>query len=202
MGSVSKSQSVINLNTKRLEHPIDAKDGRPPYPFMAAVMSGHNLKQSHFKYGSIEWVARMPSQKGTWPALWLLPRSGWPPEIDVYEGFSHNSEWRPSASLSSAIHGGKNLQREFQRSILRLQVGDIGIDTDLTKSFNRYQVRVTPDWITTFVNDIETARFANIFDGEIWYPLMTVAVRTSEDKLYDENIAKMEIKSMKVWQQN
>ena len=44
-----------------------------------------------FKYGRVEIVAKMPSGKGTWPALWLLPQGDpygrWPRsgEIDIVE---------------------------------------------------------------------------------------------------------------------
>lgn len=199
MGAVSREGDRISLNTKRLEKPIDFRDGGKVYPFMSAVLSGHTNPETFFKYGSIEWEARMPAQKGTWPALWLLPTSGWPPEIDVYEGFSHNNEWVQSVGLSSYIHGGRNNKRSFKRGFLRLQLSDIGLSGNLTTEFHKYQAIITPKWITVFVDDVETLRFENTFKGKTWYPIMTVAVRGDTDKPYDESLASMEIRSLKIW---
>jgi beta-glucanase (GH16 family) len=40
----------------------------------------------NFTYGIVQIVARMPSVKGMWPALWLLPSNKtFPPEIDILE---------------------------------------------------------------------------------------------------------------------
>lgn len=38
-----------------------------------------------FSYGYVEWRASVPSGQGLWPALWLLPYPGGPPEIDALE---------------------------------------------------------------------------------------------------------------------
>ena len=41
-----------------------------------------------FRYGRVEIRAKMPTGKGLWPALWMLPTNGaatgWLPEIDIY----------------------------------------------------------------------------------------------------------------------
>ncbi len=55
-------------------------------------------KKKEFQYGQIEFRAKMPSGKGTWPALWMLGSNikevGWPRcgEIDVmeYVGYQPN----------------------------------------------------------------------------------------------------------------
>jgi len=41
-----------------------------------------------FKYGYIQIVARIPSDPGLWPALWLNPANlSWPPEMDILESW-------------------------------------------------------------------------------------------------------------------
>ena len=44
-----------------------------------------------FRYGFVQFVARVPAGRGLWPALWLLPADqSHPPEIDVFEALGHD----------------------------------------------------------------------------------------------------------------
>lgn len=65
--------------------------------YTSTRLSSQNKK--NFKYGRIEFRAKMPNGKGTWPALWMLGSNrnevGWPRcgEIDVmeYVGYQPNT---------------------------------------------------------------------------------------------------------------
>ncbi|GGB75655.1 hypothetical protein GCM10010833_33630 [Blastomonas aquatica] len=199
MGAVEASDNAILLRTRRLEKPVDAKDGRPPYPFQAAILSAHKSRDLEFVYGSVEWDVKMPDRIGTWPGLWLLPRHGWPPEIDVYEGFSHNPEWTLSSSLSTTIHGGSRSKRAFRRSAFRMQMGDFGLANTLTSEYHKFQVTVDPGWITMFVDGVETTRYANPFPGTQWHPLMQVAVKAPPDSPYTQGTGDMALRSIRIW---
>lgn len=199
MGAVAATDRGVALRTARLARPKDAGDGRAPYPFLASVLSGHASPDLQFTYGSIEWEARMPDRIGAWPALWLGATSGWPPEIDVYEGFSYNPEFTMASGLSSALHGGKGGKRSFVRNAFRLRMGDLGLPATLTSDFHRFQVTVEPAWITMFVDGVETMRYANPFAGTRWYPLMTVGVKAARDAPYTEGSGDMVIRSIKIW---
>jgi beta-glucanase (GH16 family) len=202
MGAVKTRDNIVRLQSERLEAAMDLGDPLRTYPFMAAVLSAKKHRDLHFTYGAVEWEARMPDRTGTWPALWLLPSSGWPPEIDVYEGFSHNPEWTPAVGLSSALHGGKSsegIKRAFVRGGFRMQMGDFGLKGDLTDEFHKFQARVTPKWITIFVDDVETMRYANPFRGTTWFPLMTIAVKAEADDPFDQGSGAMDIRSLKIW---
>ncbi len=199
MQAVEATPAGIVMRSRRLAQPVDAKDGRPPYPFMASVLSAHGSKALQFTYGSVEWVARMPDRKGSWPALWLGAVGTWPPEIDVYEGFSYNPEWRTGSGLSSALHGGRDGKRSFVRSAYRMQMGDLGLPSTLTTAFHRFQVTVEPGWITTFVDGVEVSRYANPFPGTRWYPLMTVGVKTGRGSAYDQGSGDMVLRSVRIW---
>lgn len=199
MGAVEAIDNAILLRTRRLEKPVDAKDGRPPYPFQAAILSAHKARDMEFIYGSVEWDVKMPDRIGTWPGLWLLPRHGWPPEIDVYEGFSHHPEWTLASSLSTTIHGGTRSKRAFRRSAFRIQMGDFGLPNTLTSSYHKFQVTVDPAWITMFVDGVETTRYANPFPGTQWHPLMQVAVKAAPDSPYSQGTGDMALRSIKIW---
>jgi beta-glucanase (GH16 family) len=59
------------------------------FPSFRRFGSGMLLSRFNFKYGTIKMVAKLPSARGSWPALWLLPSSkAWPPEIDILEGMA------------------------------------------------------------------------------------------------------------------
>ena len=196
-GAISATPGGLVLRSARIAKPIDAAGSR--YPFLASVLSGHASRDLQFTYGSIEWVARMPDRTGSWPALWLGAVGGWPPEIDAYEGFSFNREWKPASSLSSTIHGGRGGKRSFTRSLYRLRMGDLGLPATLTSDFHRFQLTVDPGWITVFIDGVETFRYANAFGGTRWYPLMTVGVKADPADPYDSGSGDMLIRSVRIW---
>ena len=43
-----------------------------------------------FEYGYFEVEAKLPQGKHLWPAFWMSPNQSWPPEIDVFEGYTKN----------------------------------------------------------------------------------------------------------------
>jgi hypothetical protein len=79
----------------------------------AAVLTGQRMPATQIRYGQYEWTAKMPTRRGGWPALWLLTNTGWPPEIDVYEGFGYNSWWNFSRHYAANIHGGPKNNSAF-----------------------------------------------------------------------------------------
>lgn len=43
-----------------------------------------------FKHGYFEIEAKLPKGKYLWPAFWMWSFDSWPPEIDVFEGYTRN----------------------------------------------------------------------------------------------------------------
>jgi hypothetical protein len=199
MGGLQRTDEGLVLETRRLEEPVRIGTPAVEYPFLAVMLSGHRTKDTHFKYGSVEWVAKMPNRRYSWPALWLLPTGGWPPEIDVYEGFGYNQSWDFKSQLSTNLHGGDKLVRTFTRPAMRMRMDTFDQPNTLDSDFHTFAVTVTPEWITMFVNDVETMKYANPFRGETWYPLTNVAVKAPVDGSYDDGSGAMVLKSLKVW---
>jgi hypothetical protein len=199
MGGVERRGDVIALKSRRLDDPV--KHGSPAtiYPFLAQMLSGHHAPETQFKYGSIEWEVQLPDRRGSWPALWLLPLSGWPPEIDVYEGFGHNGSWKFPSQLSTNLHFGTRNVRTLTRPAANQRMSDHGLKNTLTTEFHRFACTVDPDWITIFVDGVETMRYANPFAGQTWYPLMNVAVKAKPDAAYDDGSGEMLIRAVRVW---
>ncbi len=194
-----RTKEGLVLSSRRLEEPVKVGSPAIEYPFLAVMLSGHRTPETYFKYGTVEWVVKMPNRRGSWPALWLVPTGGWPPEIDVYEGFGYNGSWRFNASLSTNLHGGDRNVRTFTRPAMRMKMSDFGLPNTLDSEFHTFAVTVTAEWITMFIDGVETMQYANPFDGEQWYPLTNVAVKASVDSSYDQGSGDMVVKSIKVW---
>ncbi len=115
-------------------------------------------KSFTFKYGYVEGRFKLPSNRGAWPALWLLgndPSLGdpikahaWPPEIDILEFMGH---W--DTKFSSAVLVKKNAPAE-KVNPWTLRYNKVGID--LTKDFH------------TWAFEWDEQELVFVFDGEIW----------------------------------
>lgn len=199
MGGFTRTPDGLVLSSRRLDKPVKVGSPATEYPFLATMLSGHRTPETQFKHGSVEWDVRMPNRFGSWPALWLVPTGGWPPEIDVYEGFGYNGSWKFPSSLSTNIHGGDNQIRTFTRPAMNMKMKTFGLSGTLDSEFHKFAVTVDSKWITIFVDGVETMCYANPFDGENWYPLTNVAVKAKVDSPYDKGSGDMTVRSIKVW---
>lgn len=198
-GGFKRTDEGLVLSSRRLEQPVKVGQPATEYPFLAVVLSGHKTPETYFKHGTVEWVVKMPNRRGSWPALWLIPTGGWPPEIDVYEGFGYNGSWKFNNSLSTNLHGGDRNVRTFTRPAMRMTMKTFGLKSTLDSEFHTFAVTVDSEWITMFIDGVETMRYANPFDGENWYPITNVAVKAKVDSAYDDGSGDMVVKSIKVW---
>ncbi|MDP5280574.1 family 16 glycosylhydrolase [Sphingomonas sp. DG1-23] len=183
------------FHTQKLDSPISWAG--IAYNYGAVVLSGHNTPSTQIGYGQYEWVAKMPDRRGAWPAFWLISTSGWPPEIDVYEGFGYQSYWDFDRHVSSTIHGGSGGWRTFQRGT-NIQTEQAYGLSGYSQGYHRYAVDIGPEYITWFVDGLETYQSVNPFRGHRWYPIMNVAVKTGS--AYTDGSGDMIVKSFRAWQ--
>jgi beta-glucanase (GH16 family) len=183
------------FHTQKLSSPISWAG--VAYNYGAVVLSGHNTPATQIGYGQYEWVARMPTRRGSWPAFWLISTSGWPPEIDVYEGFGYQSYWDFDRHISATIHGGTGGVRSFQRGT-NIQAEQAYGLSGFAQGYHRYAVDIGPEYITWFVDGLETYQSVNPFKGHRWYPIMDVAVKMTG--AYDDGSGDMTVKSFRAWQ--
>jgi hypothetical protein len=195
-------------------------EGNPQvtYPFAASMMSGLIDRGSQwpvvrpeltFKNGSIEWEAKMPNRRGSWPALWLLShRNGspkWPFEIDLFEGFYYNNDHRAGSSLSANLHGGLegSIVRKWTRPQFFSRMSHFGLPSTLDTEFHKFACTVDPQWIRVFVDGIQTFCWQNPFDSTHgWYPLMNVAVKAGASDPYDAGSGDMTVRRVRIWRDN
>nr|WP_255326203.1 family 16 glycosylhydrolase [Sphingobium sp. EM0848] len=182
------------LHTQKLKTPI-SYDGQNWY-YGSSVLDGRNFLASQIGYGQYEWEARMPNRRGSWPAFWLISTSGWPPEIDVYEGFGYQSYWDFDRHIAHTVHVGANSTRYDARGITIQAEQAYGL-SGFSQGFHRFAVDIQRDYITWFVDGVETYQSVNPFQGFRFYPIMDVAVKTTG--AYDDGSGDMIIKSFRIY---
>ncbi|UUL82397.1 glycoside hydrolase family 16 protein [Sphingomonas qomolangmaensis] len=198
---IENGQLVIR--SQRLSSPIyyaglGNGTGKGTYMYGSAILTGAKNPETHIRHGQIEWQAKMPDRRGSWPALWLVSTKGWPPEIDVYEGFNYNNSFDPVQMASGTIHGGPSGKRNYARGYSENVVSTYGIAPTLTTDFHSFAVDIQPDYITWFIDGVEVFQATNKFNAE-FYPLMNVAVKTNT--AYQAGSGDMVVRSFKVWRQ-
>lgn len=109
-------------------------------------------------YGRFEVRAKLPSGRGTWPAIWMLPSQksygggGWPDngEIDIMEHVGFDPD---------VVHGSVHT-KAYYHSIGTQKTGKIAVPTSRTE-FNVYAVEWTPREIRWYINDNHYFTFRN-----------------------------------------
>ena len=107
-------------------------------------------------YGRFEVRAKLPSGRGTWPAIWMLPSGktygGWPNggEIDIMEHVGFDPD-----VVHASVH-----TKSYHHSIKTQKTAKINVPTARTE-FNTYAVEWTPEEIRAFVNDQHFFTFKN-----------------------------------------
>jgi hypothetical protein len=97
-------------------------------------------KSFNFTYGYVQVEAQDPGGIGTWPALWLLPKSGtWPPEVDIMEN------WGTTNSMQTTYHWGtaEAPQQAAQPETTR---------SNLVSSYHTYGVLWEPGSLTWYLD--------------------------------------------------
>ena len=132
--------------------------------------SARLVSDAEWTYGRFEVRAKLPSGRGTWPAIWMLPdldqHGGWPlgGEIDIMEHVGHDPD-----VVHSTVHTGA------YNHTLGTHHGASTTVPDARTDFNIYAVEWTPREIRGYVNDehyftFENERLANPDADERHWP--------------------------------
>ena len=133
-------------------------------------------KSFSFKYGRIEFEAKMPRGDWLWPAIWLLPEhqayGKWPAsgEIDIIEARGNQAYTCDGQELGircagSALHYGPYWAMDHYYS----QTGEKCLETgDFSSSFHKFTMDWTPDSIEIYYDDELIQRTAPSDEGGFW----------------------------------
>jgi len=114
-------------------------------------------------YGRIEVRAKLPSGRGTWPAIWMLPTDwaygNWPAsgEIDIMEHVGHDPQ-----NIYGSIH-----TQDYNHAAGTQKGGSV-TRSDFESDFHVYAVEWAPEKIDFFVDDLKFFTFVNEGSWEKW----------------------------------
>ncbi|WP_316766192.1 glycoside hydrolase family 16 protein [Pedobacter frigiditerrae] len=115
-------------------------------------------------YGRIEVSAKLPTGKGTWPAIWMLPTDraygDWPKsgEIDIMEHVGYDQNNVHFTTHTEAYYFKINTQKTSTKMI-----------PDASSAFHKYRVDWTPYAVRGYYDDVIIFEFANEGKGyKVW----------------------------------
>lgn len=105
-------------------------------------------------YGRFEIKAKLPSGRGTWPAIWMLPTDwvygGWPRsgEIDIMEHVGYDQDTIVQSIHTNAFNHAINTQKGASRYI-----------EGVSENFHVYRIDWYPEEIIFFIDDVQIYKF-------------------------------------------
>jgi beta-glucanase (GH16 family) len=116
-------------------------------------------------YGRIEVSAKLPTGKGTWPAIWMLPTDraygDWPKsgEIDIMEHVGYDQNNVHFTTHTEAYYFKINTQKTSTKTI-----------PDASTAFHKYRVDWTPYAVRGYYDGVMVFEFANEGTGYKAWP--------------------------------
>jgi beta-glucanase (GH16 family) len=163
----------IGLNPFTVDNGVLSIHARSTSPDMLTQLYGYQYtsglltsKFSHSQlYGVFEITAKLPDQRGAWPAFWLLPTDNTQiAELDVFEAFATDP-----TTVTNTIHtmgSGVKTGSSATDYVGNTQTG-----------FHTYSIDWEPDFITWYVDGTETFKAATPADmHRPMYMIANVAV--------------------------
>jgi beta-glucanase (GH16 family) len=123
-------------------------------PYTSCRMTTYGKRE--FQYGRIEVRAKVPTAKGSWPAIWMLPteikerKNPWPKcgEIDIMEHVTHLMDTFHVSLHSELYNHSIKTQRTFLKKI-----------ENFSKEFHTFGMDWTKDAIEFFLDGNSYAKF-------------------------------------------
>lgn len=110
-----------------------------PEVFTIPVGVGMVSSKQAWQYGWFEAYVQLPEGQSYWPAFWLTGDNSWPPEIDIFEGYSHLG---PKYNKPTIF--GKQFESEHRKIQPNLHYGSVERGTK--EQYRSYDV---PVWNAT-----------------------------------------------------
>jgi hypothetical protein len=198
-GVDSQGRPFVKLHSDKFAEPVNYK-GKDFYQ-QAVMLQGQKMSEWHHRRGIYRAQIVAPSQRGAWSAWWAVglrlstQTNMWPPEIDFMEHFNGAfgalySPYTSNSGQHAGPHGGGRKRVDSNSTHL----DKLGWDSsfNLWTQIHDYACVIDDEWVTHFIDGVETFRNRNISDAAdgntdwAYYPVINIAVRTSNDASYNE----------------
>lgn len=133
---------IVQNGTLRLRGQKRSMNG---YSYTSGMISSHD--KYAFQYGYAEIRAKLPKGKGLWPAFWLLPRNGWPPELDVMENLGHDPNRAYMTLHYKTSNGPANSGSNYWAN------------PDFSANYHTFAMQWSPERIIWYVDGVERKRY-------------------------------------------
>ena len=139
-----------------------------------------------FKHGYFEIEAKLPKGKHLWPAFWMWSFDSWPPEIDIFEGYTKNSKGYFRFDFKSPlgfwnINTNLHLGHVPDNYSIKAKTHWMGFK-DPTKHFLKYACEWTPKKLTFYYNNKKVRTITNSkYMAELNAKEMNVIINNSVD---------------------
>ena len=131
---LAKRDTVSGVVYDENYHPIQKE-----FYFTSGLI--HTRNSFSQQYGYFEIRSKVPYGIGFWPAFWMMPYSGWPPEIDIFE-----IDGKKPNALLMTNHFRDNSGTHRQNSFTF-------IGPDFTEDFHKFAIEWNPNEIIWYLDD-------------------------------------------------
>lgn len=108
---------------------------------------------SNFGFGRFEIEAKLPKGVGLWPAFWMWATNAWPPEIDIFEGYSGDGNYRGNILRPVKVQSCVHVRNEWQtKKIPARSPWFCQFNNRPDETFNTYTCDWLPDRIEFYIN--------------------------------------------------
>lgn len=201
---ISIEDNVLKLEQKYKHTEVEHWDGSTYYSDYSV---GLVTSKQAWQYGWFEFEAKLPTGKGLWPAIWLTALKGWPPEIDIVEGYTKTKKhynifpWFFKRNVETNVH--------YKESVDHIPTHIGGkphwMWKDPSKHFIKYSCHWTKDFINLYYDKYLVRSIEDPYILATFNTPMYIVLNNAVHKEYRYNIdplqkSQLEIKSVKLYQ--
>jgi len=161
------------------------------------VAVGIIRSRESWQYGIFTFSAKLPAGTYLWPALWLTGVYSWPPEIDLLEGYSDNTnDYHRNRNLQSNVH----MLSDEKEHIFAGACSHM-LSNKTTENFIKYIIWWKKDFIKLYYNGYLVR---HITDKEVLYkmnePQVIIIGTGVQEKFGVNNISPLIVNNIEVYQ--
>jgi len=152
-----------------------------------------------WQYGIFSFIAQLPKGTYLWPALWLSGEKLWPPEIDLLEGYSYqtNDYFKNKKIKSNIYFRGSN------DKVLSIRGRSHKLPINVNETFVEYTVWWEKDFVNFYYNGYLVRRITN---DKILKTLnekqKIILSNGAQVGFFEDNETPLIVKNVKVYQNN